>query len=91
MKLTNDSYLILLHSRNCTERYYRDSKGWVKISTRGRRFRMTAEQALNHLLPAFAGVKRGLRMEVQYRHSMPPRKITRSAVLSGRQANTMRT
>ncbi len=48
MKLTNDSYIILIGSRNFTERYYRDKAGWLKLSARGRTFRMTAEQVLNH-------------------------------------------
>ncbi len=47
MKLTNDSYLILPGTKNFTERYHRDPKGWVKISARGRKFRLTAEQVLN--------------------------------------------
>ena len=53
MKLTNDSYTILIGTKNFTERYYRDKKGWMKVSARGNIFRMTAEQVLNHLLPAF--------------------------------------
>jgi hypothetical protein len=57
MKLTNDSYLILIGTKNFTERYYRDQDGWLKISARGRKFRMTAEQVLNHVLPAMAGIK----------------------------------
>ena len=67
MKLTNDSYLILIHTRSATERYYRDKAGWLKVSTRGRKFRATAEQVLNHLLPALAGLKSGLTVEVKYR------------------------
>lgn len=56
MRLTNDCYLVTLHAGSGTERYYRDGAAWVKQSTRGRRFRATAEQVLNHLLPALAGV-----------------------------------
>ena len=67
MTLTNDSYLIKLGTKNFTERYYRDRKGWLKVSARGRKFRMTAEQVLNHLLPAVAGVKRGLVISVKHR------------------------
>ena len=67
MKLTNDSYLILMGTKNFTERYYRDKDGWLKISARGRKFRMTAEQVLNHLLPAVAGVKPNLMVEVRHR------------------------
>lgn len=66
MKLTNDSYLILMGTKNFTERYYRDKDGWLKISARGRKFRMTAEQVLNHLLPAVAGIKPNLMVEVQH-------------------------
>lgn len=67
MKLTNDSYIIRMGTKNFTERYYRDKKGWVKVSARGRKFRMTAEQVLNHLLPAVAGVKKNLILKVEHR------------------------
>ena len=66
MKLTNDSYVILMGTRNFTERYYCDKDGWLKISARGRKFRMTAEQVLNHLLPALAGVKSNLMVKVEH-------------------------
>ena len=54
MKKTNDTYRIVLKGRSKTEQYFRDPAGWLKVSTRGRRFRATAEQVLNHLLPALA-------------------------------------
>jgi len=54
MKKTNDTYCIVFKGKNITERYYRDKDGWLKISNRGRVFRATAEQVLNHLLPALA-------------------------------------
>ena len=57
MNLTNDSYVILIKTKMRTERYYRDKAGWVKKSARGRKFRATAEQVLNHVLPVLAGVK----------------------------------
>lgn len=57
MKLTNDSYTIYMGTKNFTERYFKDENGWVKISAKGRKFRMTAEQVLNHLLPALSGIK----------------------------------
>jgi hypothetical protein len=66
MKLTNDTYTILMGTRNFTERYYRDKKGWLKISARGRKFRMTAEQVLNHLLPAVVGVKPNVILKVEH-------------------------
>jgi len=54
-------------TQNFTETYYKDKDGWVKISARGKMFRMTAEQLLNHLLPAIAGVKTGLVWKVEYK------------------------
>ncbi|HEX5370376.1 MAG TPA: hypothetical protein VFY10_13250 [Dehalococcoidia bacterium] len=54
MKMTNDTYCVVFRGEHITERYYRDRRGWLKISSRGRAFRMTAEQVLNHLLPALA-------------------------------------
>ena len=86
MKLTNDSYIILIGTKNFTERYYRDKTGWLKISARGRKFRMTAEQVLNHVLPAIAGLKPNVTIKVEHhdpffqdertdkpsRHRLPP-------------------
>jgi hypothetical protein len=66
MKLTNDSYVILIGTKNFTERYYRDKTGWVKVSARGRTFRMTAEQVLNHVLPALAGIKPNVTIKVEH-------------------------
>lgn len=66
MKLTNDSYIILICAKNVTERYYRDKAGWLKISARGRKFRLTAEQVLNHVLPAVAGIKPNLTIKVEH-------------------------
>ncbi len=54
MKKTNDTYCIAFKGKNITERYYRDTDGWLKISNKGRVFRATAEQVLNHILPALA-------------------------------------
>lgn len=67
MKLTNQSYIILIKTRSATERYYRDPAGWLKVSTRGRKFRATAEQVLNHILPVLAGVKPNLTITVEHR------------------------
>lgn len=79
MKLTNDCYVILLHTKNATERYYRDQTGWLKKSTRGRKFRATAEQVLNHVLPALAGIKPGLTVEVEYRCAGSRQAVARQA------------
>ncbi len=66
MNLKNESYIIYMGTKNFTEKYYKDKEGWLKISARGRRFRMTAEQVLNHLLPAVAGVKNNLILKVEH-------------------------
>jgi hypothetical protein len=70
MKLANRHYQIWINTTSSTERYYRDAAGWVKISARGRKFRMTAEQVLNHLLPALAGLKPNLTVRVEH-HDLP--------------------
>jgi hypothetical protein len=64
MNLKNDSYVIYIGTKNFTEKYYKDKKGWLKISAQGKIFRMTAEQVLNHLLPAVAGVKKNIFLKV---------------------------
>jgi hypothetical protein len=70
MKMTNDTYCVVFQAKRTTERYYRDKAGWLKISSRGRVFRMTAEQVLNHLLPALAfGDAKGLRVAVEHYES----------------------
>ena len=67
MKLTNDCYLVTLHAGKGTEHYYRDGDSWIKESTRGRKFKATGEQVLNHLLPALAGVKPKVSVNVEHR------------------------
>ena len=69
MDLTNTSYVIWIGSKTSgsRERYYRDHDGWVKVSSRGRVFRMTAEQVLNHVLPAVAGLKPNVTIRVEHR------------------------
>ena len=66
MNLKNESYVILIGTKNFTEKYYKDKKGWIKISAKGKEFRMTAEQVLNHLLPAVAGVKPNIILKVEH-------------------------
>lgn len=66
MKLTNNSYIISIGTKNFTEKYFRDESGWVKISAKGKKFRMTAEQLLNHLLPAISEIKPGLAWKVEH-------------------------
>lgn len=66
MNLKNDSYTIYIGTKNFTEKYYKDNKGWLKISAQGKEFRMTAEQVLNHLLPAVAGIKENIILKVEH-------------------------
>jgi len=68
--LRNDSYVIVIGSKNSTESYYRDKAGWLKVSTRGRKFRATAEQVLNHVLPALAGVTSNVTIKVEHREPL---------------------
>ena len=67
MNLTNDCYTIFIRIKSGSEKYYRDGKGWLKISRRGRKFPATAEQVLNHLLPALAGIKPNVSVTVEHR------------------------
>ncbi len=67
MKMTNDTYCVVFQGRRTQERYFRDAHGWVKVSSRGREFRATAEQVLNHVLPALAfGERLGLVVTVEH-------------------------
>ena len=70
MNLTNESYVIFISGKTSTERYYRDKAGWLKVSMRGRTFRMTAEQVLNHVLPALAGIKPNVTITVEHRETV---------------------
>jgi len=69
VNLTNESYVIFIGTKNFVERYYRDEKGWVKVSARGRTFRATAEQVLNHVMPAIAGIKPNVTIRVERQDS----------------------
>ncbi len=67
MRMTNDTYCVVFQGGRTTERYYRDKHGWLKVSNRGRTFRATPEQVLNHLLPALAfGEKLGVSVRVEH-------------------------
>lgn len=66
MNLTNESYLIKICGKTATEYYFKEKGAWYKVSYRGRRFKATPEQILNHVLPAVAGVKRNISIEVQH-------------------------
>jgi hypothetical protein len=66
MNLTNETYLIKIRGKNSTEFYYKDKDGWCKVSMRGQKFKATPEQILNHVLPAIAGIKPDVTIEVEH-------------------------
>lgn len=66
MNLTNETYIVRMEAKTLTELYFKDAGGWCKISSRGRRFRATPEQVLNHLLPALAGLAPAVRVRVEH-------------------------
>lgn len=70
MNLKNNSYVILIGTKNFTEKYYKDKDGWIKISAKGNKFRMNAEQVLNHLLPAVARVKPNIVLKVEHKEDI---------------------
>ena len=71
MRLTNDCYLVTLTFNSGVEHYFRDGERWTKLTARGRRMPATAEQVMNHLLPALAGVKPGIEVRVAHRDVDP--------------------
>jgi hypothetical protein len=78
MNLTNESYVIRISTENFTELYYRDKDGWMKVSSRGRTFRATAEQVLNHVLPALAGIRSGVIIKVEHHEDPEERNLETS-------------
>ncbi len=68
MNLKNDTYVVVIGNKKGTvvERYYREGEGWLKTTSRGRKMRATAEQVLNHVLPAVAGVKPSVVIRVEH-------------------------
>ena len=66
MNLSNESYVIIISTTGFSEFYYRDADSWLKISACGKTFRATAEQVLNHVLPALAGVKSNVTIKVEH-------------------------
>jgi hypothetical protein len=66
MNLTNETYIIKISGKSGTEFYYKEDGSWYKVSMRGRKFKATAEQILNHVLPAVAGVKPNVNIVVEH-------------------------
>lgn len=69
MTLRNTEYRITFSSTRGRFYYYfaKDSSGWYQITAAGNRHQATAEQVLNHVLPALANVKPGVTVSVDYR------------------------
>ena len=68
MTLRNDEYVIEVRRRGGRIYYsYRKVDGrWLQEVVNGKVHEVTAEQLLNHLLPALAGVKRDVEVAVRY-------------------------
>ncbi|MHB8827638.1 MAG: hypothetical protein ACYC5Z_08245 [Acidimicrobiales bacterium] len=64
--MSSDTYCVTFTGPHTRERYYRDARGWLKVSSRGRVFRMTAEQVPNHLLAALALDRPALSVRVDH-------------------------
>ncbi len=68
MTLRNTEYRITFSSKAGRFYYYfaKDGSGWHQITAEGNRHKATAEQVLNHILPALAKVKPGVKVTVEY-------------------------
>ena len=68
MTLRNTEYRITLRSKE--GRFYycfaKDDTGWYQMTSAGNRHKATAEQVLNHILPALAQVKPSMQVSVEY-------------------------
>lgn len=69
MTLRNTEYRITFSSTRGRFYYYfaKDGSGWYQVTAAGNRHQATAEQVLNHVLPALANVKPGVTVSVDYR------------------------
>lgn len=65
MTLRNTEYRITFTSESDRLYYYfaKDGGGWYQITAAGNRHEATAEQVLNHILPALAEVEPGVRLK----------------------------
>jgi hypothetical protein len=65
MTLRNTEFRITFRSR--TGRFYysfaKDASGWYQVTAAGNRHKATAEQVLNHVLPALAEIEPGARLK----------------------------
>jgi hypothetical protein len=65
MTLRNTEFRIVFSSKAGRLYYYfaRDGEGWYQITAAGSRHKATAEQVLNHVLPALAETEPGIRLK----------------------------
>ena len=77
MNLTNESYLIKISGKTATEYYFKENGAWCKVSYGGRAYKATAEQVLNHVLPAMAGVKPNITISVEHYEGPEERPLPR--------------
>jgi len=57
--MKNTDYIIYMTTKNGrTWKWFKDKTGWKQIGPEGQTYHPTAEQVLNHLLPACANIKR---------------------------------
>ena len=68
MTLRNTEYRITFSSQKGQFYYYfaKDNTGWYQMTSAGNRHKATAEQVLNHILPALAQVKPAVKIRVDY-------------------------
>jgi hypothetical protein len=68
MTLRNTEYRITFSSKTGRFYYYfaKDGSGWYQITAPGNRHKATADQVLNHILPALAKVKPDVEVTVGY-------------------------
>ena len=68
MALRNTEYRITFTSTTGRPYYYfsKDGAGWYQITAAGNRHKATAEQVLNHILPALARMKPGVELTVEH-------------------------
>jgi hypothetical protein len=65
MTLRNREFRITFSSKTGRFYYYfaKDAGGWYQVTVAGNRHKATAEQVLNHVLPALAEVEAGARLK----------------------------
>jgi len=66
MDLTNNPHVIHIGGKRSVQRFCRKRAGWVTVSSLDRVLRPAAEQVLNHVLPALAGINSNVPLRVEH-------------------------